>query len=294
MKKNTGYKILAVIITILIWLQIGLLTDQTTVISVPLHLVNISDDLYLIGVNDLKIPLHIRGRGINIFTFYFSDPKITYNSEQFVLGNNALDFSMLEQSLPTHPNLRFSLIQKEIQITITTDTITQKRVPVTYDFASELDRQTLIQNDFLFDETYVTISGPGYEIQNIDEVFTEKLKVDILKQRTPDVRLKSVNENVIIIPALISLSKINDMIASKTLPFIPINHDEQVMIFPQRVTVKIEGKPDSLAQVSPDDITAFVTFDGNTDDTDIEISFQIPDHIKIIDYTPKTVNMRKN
>ena len=294
MKKNLGYKILALALTIIIWLQISLLREQDTVLNIPLKVIGISDNLYLVGANELIVPINVKGRGINILIYYLSDPFINYNGENITLGNNNLDLTVLEKSLPTNPYLRFSLLNSEFLMTINTDRISQKRVPLIYDFGSDRDRETLLANDFIFEEIYVTLSGPGTELQNIDQVFTETIKADILKARSQSIRLKSVNEHVVTIPSMIDLVKTTDMITSKTLPFIPIIHDEKITIFPQRVTVKIEGKPDSLNFVTVNDISAYVVHDLGPDITNADIQFRTPDYIKIIDYTPKSVNVRIN
>ena len=292
MKKNIGYKILALIITIIIWLQISLLREQTTILNIPLKIIGISDNLYLVGASDLKIPVSVNGRGINILLYYISDPAINYNGENIVLGNNNLDMSILELSLPVNSNLRFSVVQNDYSMIITTDRIIQKRVPLIYEFASDRDKETLLADDFIFEDTYVTISGPGNEIQHIEQIYTETIRADIVRTRTHSIRLKSENEHVVIIPSIIDLIKTTDIIISKTLPFIPILHDHKTTIFPQRVTVKIEGKPDSLSLITINDISAYVNTDNVSDNTNAEIRFRIPDYVKIIDYTPKSVNVR--
>ena len=294
MKKNLGYKILALVITIIIWLQISLLREQDTILNIPIRVVGISENLYIVGANELVIPINVTGRGIRILLYYLSDPFINYSGENITLGNNNIDLSILERSLPSNPYLLFSLIKSDISMTITTDRITQKRVPLIYDFNSDRDRETLLANDFIFEEIYVTLSGPGTELQSIEQVFTETIKADILKAKSQSIRLKSVNEHVVTIPSMIDLVKTTDMITSKTLPFIPIIHDDKFTIFPQRVTVKIEGKPDSLNLVTVNDISAFVVPDTSHDSANAEIRFRTPDYIKIIDYTPKSVNVRIN
>ena len=292
MKKNLGYKILALVITLFIWLQISLLREQTTIINIPIRIIGISDDLYLMGVNELKVPINVHGRGINILIFYLSDPSINYNGENIILGNNIIDLGLLEQSLPINPKLRFSFVQSVINLTITTDKIVSKRVRLIYDFYSNIDKEALLANNYIFEDFFVTISGPGYQIESIEYVYTEIIKLDIIKDENPHIRVKPINEHVLTLPSVINLVKTTEMISSKTLPFIPIIHDEKVIIFPQRVTVKIEGKTDSLSLVGANDIIAYVAPDLHSDKEETEIRFRKPNFVNIIDYTPKSVSVQ--
>jgi hypothetical protein len=294
MRNNLGYKIFALVITIFIWLQISLLREQNTTINIPVRIVGLTDNLYLYKNADVKIPVLVTGRGMYILMYYLSDPSIYYSGEDIRLGKYALDVKKIEKSIPTYSNLRFSVVDTEYSVEVTTDRIIQKKVPVIFEFISNKDKETLIADHYIFDDYFVTISGPGEEIQNIENIFTEHIKSDILKAKDKNIRLRPVNEHIVIVPPSIELMKTSDLVSSKTLAFIPILHNEsKVTIFPERVTVKIEGKLDSLYSVVAEDIVAYI--DGNiTEDTDqVEVYFSKPKYIRIIDYTPKYVSLKK-
>jgi hypothetical protein len=283
-------KIFAVAITIIIWLQVNLLTEQCVTRDIPIRIDEVADNLYLYKNNDFRVPIKISGRGLDIIKFIFKGSSINYPGDSVTPGKYNLDYETLKNSLPEFGELKFTVIDKEQPLEVTTDRIMQKKVPVVYDFNSDKDKETLLNNNYLFEEYFVTISGPSQEVQNIEQVSSNKIKSDIMRARNKNITLKSVNEHIVIVPPTIELTKSTDITTTKTIQFIPIEHDQTKLdIFPQRVTVKIEGKLDTLNKITAEEITAYIQHDGRTNEADI--LFRKPDYIKIIDYTPEKVNV---
>ena len=292
MKKKIWYGFFAFLIAVAIWYQINLLREQNVVINVPMRISNISDNFYILNRDELRVPIRVVGSGIYILIYYLSNPFINYNGAEMYIGSNVIDLSDSESILKYHPKLRFNIVQSDEDLVVEVDRVVQKRVPVIFDFVSERDRETLVSSNYIFDDVYISISGPESEINKIDYVHTEKINADAIKPRSPFVRLKYVNDFVI---STLELQKISDIISTRTLALIPIEHDTtKISLFPQRVSVKIEGKLDSLNALSSEDITAYVLGDLFEDDSDVNIHFRKPDHIKILDFTPQKVNVRVN
>jgi len=292
MNKNNSIKVLAVIIAIVGWFMINLLKEHTTVINFPIRIVNIPDNIHLFENESIRLPVIIQGKGINILHFYFTTPTIDYNGFDIVMGDNLLDLNRVESSLPNYKGLDISLLPIENTLLVTTDRILQKRVPVYFDFFSERDREILIENHYGFDDHFVTLLGPSVEIQKIDNVLTERVSADILKTNRRNIRLKSINDFVAIIPSFIELKQITETISTRTISFIPIDFNElNISIFPKRVSIILEGKQDSLNVITPDDIHAYVLDHEINNLMELNIYFQVPDFVKIVDFTPTKVNV---
>lgn len=292
MKKNLAFKIFALISAIFIWFQINLLREQKTVLNMPVRIINVPDNLYLYKHSNLKIPVNVKGRGIHIVLFYLSSPSIDYNGQDIKLGNNLLDIKRLENSLPYHPHLSLSPHQSESEIVLTTDRMLQKEVPVQFSFNTNRDKEFLQSERYNLDNVSVQVMGPSLEIQKIESVFTEKLGSDIAKSKRRSIRIKPVNEHIVVIPPSVELQKITDIISTKTLSSLPIYYnDVKYSIFPERVSVKIEGKLDSLSLVKAEDISAFILDEDYQDNSMVNVFFKKPSFIKILDYTPKTVRV---
>ncbi|MCL2063483.1 MAG: hypothetical protein FWG98_03795 [Candidatus Cloacimonetes bacterium] len=293
MKKNNVLKVFAVILAFIIWLLVSLLKEQIATIYLPVRIVNVPENIYIFENEEILIPVLVQGTGINILIFYLADTTIDYNGSDFVMGSNLLDMDRIASSLPIQRNLALSTISTENNFLISTDRLDQKRVPVIFEFFTEIDRRNLLENNYYFEDFFVTISGPSAEIRRIDHAFTEKISSDILRQRRKNIRLQSISEHIVIVPTFIELQQASEVISTKTFTFLPIFYDEDsISIFPQRVTVIIEGKLDSLNLVTPHDINAFVHATDLEEFMELDVRFIKPDYVRIVDYTPARVSAR--
>ena len=294
MKNTNTLKVLAVIVAIIIWFVINLLKEHTTMINHPIRIVNVPSNLYLFENEEISLPVMVSGTGINILLYYLTTPSIDYNGSDIVMGSNLLDMERLNSSLLHHVSLSFSIIPIENSFVVNTDRILQKRVPVLFDFFSDSDKEILLENDYNFDDIFVTLSGPSIELQRIDHAFTEKISSDILQRRRRNVHLKPINEHIVIMPAFIELTQASEVTSTRTIPFIPIKYDDSFLsIFPDRVSVIIEAKQDSLNMVTADDITAYILDYDVRDVTELNIYFMKPDFVRIVDFTPSKVSARR-
>ena len=292
MKRKYWYLIFAIIITIAIWLQLTLLDEQTTMVQVPIRITNFPDNLYLYN-QTLSVPVIVAGKGIDLINSYLSMQVIEIDGSGFVLGENVLDRDSIERLLPVRPDLSINLISSENSFVFTTDLYQQKRIPVVLSFRSDSDREFFINNNFSIEGYYITISGPSRLIQEIEHVYSENININIIRNRRQNIRLNPINEHVTLIPTIIELQSITEMIITRTLTLIPIQYDNtRFSIFPQRVTIIVEGEAEMLNQLTIDDIVAYFNDEQMEDMSEVEILFALPDYIKIIDITPQRIGVR--
>ena len=296
MKRKNYLIIFAILLAIAVWLLVNLLDQQTSIINFRIRIVNIPDNIYIFENETIRVPVTVQGTGINILLFFLSDASIDYNGSDLIMGDNLLDLFRIASSLPYHKNLTFSTIPSDITYVVSTDRILQKRVPVYFDFFSENDRNSFIENQYTFDDVFVTLSGPSFEIQRLENVYTEKISADFLKRRNMNIRLLAISEHVVILPPFIELLKASDVIATRTISFLPIFHDASKMsIFPERVTVIVEGNHELISNLRNEEIFAYVN-DSDVDlenNLEIDIYFTVPDFVRIVDYTPKKVDIER-
>ena len=290
MTRKKYLMLFALLLSIIVWLIIKLLQEQTTTINFSIRIVNIPENIYIFDNKDIKIPVMVKGTGLNILVYYLSNASIDYNGSDIVMGDNFLDIERIRASLPYHKTLEFTTIQSDNPFIISTDRILQKRVPVVFDFYSERDRERFIENNYTFDDIYVTLSGPSVDIQRLDKVHSERISADFMKRKVISIRLVSVGEQVVIIPPFIELQQASEIISTRTFSFLPIHVSSDISIFPQRVTIIIEGKQDFLNTLTDNDIYAYVT---DNDNNELDIHFTLPDNVKIVDFTPTKVSVSR-
>ena len=292
MKRKYWYLIFAIILTLAIWLQLSLLDEKTTVIDMPIRIINTPDNLYIYN-QTINIPVTVSGKGIDLISTYLSMHVIELDGSGFVLGANIIARENIERLLPASPDISINLISTESTFVFTTDLYTQKRVPVVMSFRSESDREFFINNNLSLDGSYITVSGPSELINEIEYVYTENLSINIIRNRRQSIRLNPINEHIILTPAIIELHTIAEMINTRTMTLIPIRYNEtRFSIFPQRVTVIVEGETELLNSLTTDDIVAYFNDEQIEDMSDVEVLFIKPDFIRIIDITPQRIGVR--
>jgi hypothetical protein len=256
----------------------------------PVRLVNLPQGIYLYPESDILIPVLVRGTGFHILLYHLGENYIEYPGYDVSIGENILDWEKLYQSMPMHKNLFISSIPTEDPVIFSTDRIIQRIVPVVFDFESESDMDAITELNFVIDDFTVTVSGPELLVREITNVSTEIVSADILRSHTKIVKLNSPNEHIILFPQTIELTTVPEIMTTKTLTFIPIYHNSDLYsIFPERVTVKIEGKQDILQQTTVEDIRAYIDAIEYQNNTRAKIHIIVPKYITIIDKTPSEV-----
>jgi len=293
MKPNYLFMFLTVIVSGFIWLQINLSKEQITLIEIPIKITNLPENLYLFPQTDIVVPVRVTGKGLYILFYYFNDHLLFYDGSQVSLGENTLDLTKIDYSSQKNTHLNFAAWQTEENTTFIADVILQKTVPVIYDFFSENDKISLQNNSYVFDEINVTISGPGQLINGVNSIFSDKIGAEILRSKNQIVRLQSPSEHIMVTPQSIELRLVTKTLSSKTLTMIPIAYNSQkYSIFPERVSVKIEGTMEALNSTTNADIVASINDADYRDLSTTRINLSVPENVKVLDFTPTTITVK--
>ena len=292
MNRKYWYLIFATILTIIIWLQLKLLEEQSIVENIPLRVINLPEDLS-VNAQNITIPMNISGQGISLSSYRLSDHIIQIDGSGFVLGDNIVELeSFIQRFALLFPDLNFSLINEQHSIVLKTETIMQKRVPVVLNFRSDNDKDYFLNANYSLEGYFVTVSGPSNLVQDIEYVYSEMININILRSRRQSIRLESTNENITLIPTVIEPHSVVEMIARRTIPLIPIQFDDSSLsIFPQRVTIIIEGEADLLNSLTADDFVAYIPKINLNGINEAEILLILPENVKVIDISPQRVTI---
>ncbi len=289
MNKNIGIKILALVIALIIWLQINLLKEQTITMKIPLRIINIPENIYINKQESIKLNFQITGEGIAILTFYLSNPYVEYDASTLSIGKNPLSAEKILPFLRKHTRLKFTVLDDIEKTSLSAERIIQKKVNVQMKFETSEAKEYYYTQQFDVDERTVLLSGPIADIQKIESITTEPITLGMIKDNKK-VRFELVNDHIIIIPSQLNLVKQNQAVISKTFTNIIIRSEDPLLTyFPDRVSVIIEGKKDSLNLIGSDDIQASV----NEKSGEIEVSLKKESGLTVIDYTPQKVTIRK-
>jgi hypothetical protein len=87
MKNNLNFKIIAIVVSIFIWLQITLMSDHQAEIDLELRLANAGVADSLLNTRG-KIKSFVEGSGMDIIKLYFSQAFIEMEARDIVAGND--------------------------------------------------------------------------------------------------------------------------------------------------------------------------------------------------------------
>ncbi len=288
MNKNLTLKVLAVVLAILIWLQINLLKDQTVNVRIPVRIVNVPDNIYVDKNKNLSLKFEIKGQGIAIISYLIANPSLEYDASSLTIGKNILVRERILPFFKKYKQLKFTPLENIENTHVSTERIVQKKIPIQLLFKSDKDKQYFYSQQIDIEEKSAIISGPSNDVQNIDIVYTEEITEDLLKD-SKKIKFNLNNERIIIIPAQLSLVSQKQMITSRTISNIDIENNNDFVIFPDQVSVIIEGKRDSLNAFNSSNIKASV----NPNNGEIIVELENTNSIKIKDFTPQKVTIRK-
>lgn len=288
MKNNLGFKILAVVIALIIWVQLNLLKEQSITMNIPLRIINVPENLYVDKSEIIKLKLQVYGAGIDVLSYYLSNPHIDYDASVMMVGRNALAEEKIIPFLRRYNNLKFALLEEVDRINIIAERIVQKTVTVHIDFDSIEAKEYFAAQQLELSEKSILLSGPVADIRNIEHATTEPISVAMIKGNKK-VRFEMGTSKVLVIPPHLSFVKNEQPLTTKTFVNIEIdNPDNNIVMFPSSVAVIIEGNKDIIETIKSSDIQARV----NRLNSVVEVRLLNHTNVDIIDFTPRTVILK--
>lgn len=288
MRTNVSLKILALIIAILIWLQVNLLKHQEIKMKLPVRVINVPENIYVSKQDSLRLNFQVEGEGIVLLLFYLSNPYLEYDASTLSIGKNSLTLEKFGPFFEKYKQLNFKLLDHIEKSSLSAERIVQKKVPIQLNFESPQVKETFYAQQIDADERSVMLSGPLLDIQKIDIINTEPITESMIKENRK-IKFENISDKILLIPSQLTLIKQKQSTINRTFNNIPIElSDKKISIFPDRVSVIVEGKQDTIKVIDASHIKAFV----KNDEGDIEVRI---DHqnIKIIDFTPQKVRIKK-
>ena len=293
MKENLSLKILVLLISIFLWLQQTLLEDQTATLLVPIKLVNLPNDLVKEANSISSVPVKIVARGTDIFLTKALGAYFKIDAKDFRYGKNLLNISLSNLVLPEHFNITINKLTVGNDFTISTDRMVTKSKYVHINYASAKDIEFFLENRINESRIKAKVRGPMSIVKPIKIIETEKISRKMLKNDKIVIRLLPPNEEVTLLNPVINLTVKQQKLINKTLSLIPIefSHDKNITIIPQKVTFMVRGPENIVNNLKNSSITPFIKDSNLKKDGFADINFQIPPGLKVIDYTPRKVQV---
>ena len=294
MIKNLLVKILVLLIAILLWMQFTLIKIHEEKIPISIKLVNVPHDLVLEDKLS-EIPVHIRAKGMDILFLKLSKANFEIDARNFKYGKNKLKFTEKNLVYAHRITLQILNIDNPGNLHVNMDKLVEKKKSIEILYASAKDEEFFIENKITNTQQKVTVKGPLSILNEIKIVQTEPISKKMVKNGKltvllikPDVKAELLKDRIIF--DVTQTKSIN-----RTISLIPIKfpETENISIIPQKVSVMVRGPKEIVEKLDSNSIIAELNLakirKGFT-----EVKFEVPAGIRIIEYTPKRIQIIEN
>ncbi len=285
-RENLGIRIVAILLALLIWLQSVLVSEQKTVVELPVNLRFVPQNITLENFPE-RIPFNVKGKGQDILKMMISKPKVNIDASNITPYTDILNLDDYSIDLPENVNVSFLGPAQSDQIAIQADIFHQKVVPVVLDFEDDLSRERIKGMQYSLEPDKITIFGPKSRIGDISNISTQKVGSKELDNSLSELTLDLKDGEI-----SASQSTVNLMISGM---------QESTRVFsniwlapgfvPSRVAVKVQGESKLLSGISPKDIK--VSISSQSDESGMNtVEVELPEGLKLIAVTPNKVRQR--
>jgi hypothetical protein len=301
MKKNLFIKILVVFLAILLWVQQSLLKTHTDELMIPIRFVNISTNLVLLDDEIPMIPVTLEGRGLDFFILKLSNVYFEINAKNFIYGQN--HYQIKESNLRNFGRMKINIDKKNLEnkTSINLDKIIEAKKSIEILYASAKDEEFFIQNKIINSLQKVKVKGPKSILNSIKRIKTEKISSKKIKDGKLTAQLINPDTRVQLIKNTVVLEITHTKLINRTISLIPITYplDQEITIIPQKVSIMIRGPKEIVDILEKNSIEAYINLkDIKKIETgksiSVDVNFNLPSGIQLIDYTPRKIKILKN
>ncbi len=315
MGKNLFLKIFALAIAVFLWAQQELMKEQTIHFRVPVKLRDIPQDMILVGMNQDEIQIEIEGKGYDLFKLkvqqFFqgnntslqasegNNAYISIDAQRFSEGSNTVRVTREDLYVPVkmRKEMRSDKMQFDFEewLEIRLDKVITVKKPVELIFASADDRAYFNEKNMIINISRVDVKGPQKLLKSVDRISTEPISKRMVKDYIATVSLVSPDPSVKLLADKIKIDISTAQYVTVTIPLIPIFNprSSEFEIMPQKVSALVRGRKDMLDEMDGEELNPFVNLEGVKTGDELKIEFNPPADVKIIEFTPERIQVRK-
>jgi hypothetical protein len=242
-----------------------------------------------------EIPVHIRAKGMDILFLKLSKTHFEIDAENFKYGKNKLKFT--EKNLVYSHRLQLQVlnIDKSGNLNVNMDKLVEKNKSIKIQYTSAKDEEFFIENKITNTQQRVTVKGPLAILNAIKTIQTEPISKKMVKNGKLSVLLITPDSKAELLKDRIVFEVTQTKIINRTISLIPIKFPEtkNISIIPQKVSVMVRGPKELVEKLDNTSIIASLNLSkvrkGFT-----EVKFEVPAGIRIIEYTPKKIQVIEN
>ena len=292
MKNNISIKLLVLFIAIVLWLHQILIKTHTLEINIPIKLIETPQNLIPDSSRLPEITVNISATGKDILLFQLSKKFFQIDTSYFRYGKNQIDPKSDQFVYSDKIELEVNSIDKTDDFFINMDKLVERTKPLKIQYASTNEEEFFLNNKVKDANRKITLKGPLALLNEVEVIFTKKISSKMIVDGKLTVDIISPDPKIRLIQEKIEFEITNTKIIKRTITLIPIKYSEteNISIIPQKVSVMVSGPKEIVEKLNISSITANLNTSILKKDF-ANVSFEVPSGVKIIEYTPKKIQV---
>lgn len=285
-KDNLGVRLFALLLAMFLWLQSALVSEQRSVVSLPINLLSVPQNITLENFPS-AIPFAVRGKGMDIIRLMIAKPRVNIDASKITPNTDVISLQDYSIDLPENINVTLLGPAESDQLTIQADVFHQKVVPVQIDFENAYTENRFSELRYNVSPDRVTIFGQKTRIRNVKAILTKKVDQDIFANDETELELR-IPTDITASQTKVLLSITGTDQATRVFPNIAL----PAGYIPSRVAVRLQAAAAIVDAISPNQIKAGVS-DKADENGLFTVELTLPEGTEGIAITPSKVRARK-
>jgi YbbR domain-containing protein len=260
--QNSGFKIVAAVMALLLWFHVATEKVYEYTKSLPVEMSNVPEGLVLAREVPKEVQVKIQGKGKELLKLLLMEKRILrIDIGDFRAGENNYDFKSEEIPMPEDLYLRVEEIESPKSIRINLDRLIEKKVPIRSRITIVPEEGYIASSEVSLQPQEVTISGPRGFLRNITSIETE--------ERVLENVTEVVSDRIVLIPpeghnVKLSFNDVNfsagvQKAVGKEITGVPVEivnlaRGRKVEVRPESISVVVFGGEEVVNQLTKDQI----------------------------------------
>jgi YbbR domain-containing protein len=283
LKDNLGIRLFALILAILIWLQSVLVSEHRSVVSLPVNLRNMPQNITLENLPQ-TVPFAVKGKGMDIIRLMLAKPRVSIDASGVTPYTDIISLQNYAIDMPDNVDVTLLGPAESDQLSIQADVFHQKVVGIELAYADIYTQNRLKELRYTLNPDKVTIFGPKGKIQNIKRIKTKPVTQDMLSDARHSLDLEIPDGDVNMSDKSILLSISGTQESSRVFTNIPVPAGYS----PSRIAVRLSGPGAVLEKLSSNQIKAIINPEADEEGL-FKIELSVPEGVQVLAATPDKV-----
>ncbi len=294
LRKNIGIKAGALFLAVLLWAHVVTEKYYEVTVSVPI-VVQLPDDIALSDSLPKTARVKLWGKGKDLLLLHYSGAKLTVRANPERPGRINRVLSPVDVEIPEGLDVRALEVLQPSVLEFGVDRRIRRKVPVLPALDLSPAPGYIVLSSKVRPDS-VTIFGPRRIVRTVKAVYTDSLRISALRHSLRrEIEVVLTSPYISCVPPTVWVEVDVQPIAERWLEGIPVRlvyAPKGAWVVPNLVDVKVSGAADILAELSPEDIQAYIDYRSVREGKPPKPSFYLPPGVQFLKAKPSSFRIQ--